>query len=37
MPLPSLLPVTISGAPSPIPRPPTPSIELMISLCAFTE
>lgn len=34
---PSLLPVTISGAPSPIPRPPTPSILLSISLWAFTE
>lgn len=34
---PSRLPVTISGAPSPIPRPPTPSMLLMISLCPFTE
>lgn len=35
--IPSLLPVTISGAPSPIPRPPTPSILFTISLWAFTE
>lgn len=34
--LPSLLPVTISGAPSPIARPPTPSILFSISLWAFT-
>uniref|UniRef100_A0A3B3UL59 Uncharacterized protein n=1 Tax=Poecilia latipinna TaxID=48699 RepID=A0A3B3UL59_9TELE len=33
--LPSLLPVTISGAPSPIPRPPTPSMLFTISLWAF--
>jgi len=29
--------VAISGAPSPMPSPPTPSIALMISRCAFTE
>ena len=34
--LPSLLPVTISGAPSPIPRPPTPSMLFTISLWALT-
>lgn len=34
---PSRLPVTISGAPSPIPKPPTPSILFMISLWPFTE
>ena len=33
---PSLLPVTISGAPSPMLSPPTPSIALMISLWPFT-
>ena len=35
--LPSLLPVTSSGAPPPIPSPPQPSIELMISECPLTE
>lgn len=35
--LPSRLPVTISGAPSPIPSPPTPSIVFIISLWPFTE
>ena len=35
--LPSLLPVTISGAPPPIPSPPHPSIALMISECPLTE
>ena len=30
--LPSLLPVTSSAAPSPMPNPPTPSIALIISL-----
>jgi len=34
---PSRLAVAISGAPSPIPRPPIPSIAFIISLCAFTE
>lgn len=34
---PSRLPVTISGAPSPIPSPPTPSMVFMISLWPFTE
>lgn len=35
--LPSRLPVTISGAPSPIPSPPTPSIVFIISLWPLTE
>lgn len=35
--LPSRLPVTISGAPSPIPSPPTPSMVFIISLWPFTE
>ena len=34
---PSRLPVTISGAPSPIPKPPTASIQLIISSWALTE
>ena len=35
--VPSRDPVTISGAPNPIPKPPTPSIQFIISECAFTE
>ena len=34
---PSREPVTISGAPSPTPSPPTASMQLMICECAFTE